>query len=88
MAKRPRTTPMVNCPDVAGILNKFAEPMFWCQPQRGLRKNRLGRNQIPPPIGQQCADGFDPNVEYVWMPYSYPDGTILHLAYVDCDYVD
>ena len=43
MAKRPRTTPMVNCPDVAGILNKFAEPMFWCQPQRGLRKNRLGK---------------------------------------------
>jgi hypothetical protein len=88
MGKRPRTAPMVRCQDIAGILNKFAEPIFWCQPERSFRKNRKDKNDFPPPIGQQCADGFDPDVEYVWMPYPFPDGTVLHLSYVDCDYVD
>ena len=86
MGKRPRTAPMVRCQDIAGILNKFAEPIFWCQPERSFRKNRGGRSDYIP-IGEECASGYDPYTDYVWMPYTSPSGQELHLAYVDCFYV-
>ena len=86
MGKRPETAPMVRCPDVAHILNKFAEPIFWCKPERRFRKNTTGR-VLTPSQYDQCELGFDPFTDYVWMPYVNPSGVLLHLAYVDCYYV-
>ena len=81
-------SPIERCNEVAGILNKFNPPLYWCKPEQSYRKSRGVRVPKIPSAAEQCSLGFDPNVEYVWMPYTYSSGTILHLAYVDCDYVD
>ena len=78
-------SPIERCNEIASVLNNFNPPLYWCKPEQSYRKKRGVR--IPDPASQ-CSLGFDPNVDYVWMPYTYPNGTVLHLSYVDCDYVD